>query len=144
YSQCQFIDLFKDKKKPSATHNETGGITPPLIGDSIGTKAGGLDAAALAAVHDVTSAYPPAAIRPDPDTFIRLMLNQYRAPSATTARQVALVEAYRPLLGGASTDFLKPPSLGYDATSLLSHIKVAEIICEGLINPNGTTHEGWQ
>lgn len=109
-----------------------------------GGKAGGFDASLLAAAHAVSSSRPPAAIRPDPDTYIRTLLRQYRDEGPTIAREIGRVEDYRLLLGGATEDFSKPPQQTYDATSLLAVQKVAEEICEALIAPNASSHGDWK
>ena len=105
-------------------------------------KAGQANTELLALVHNQTSSKPPAAIRPDPDTYIRTLLRQYREEGSIIAQEIGRVEDYRPLLGGASEDFSKAPQLTYDATSLLAVQKVSEEICTGLIAPNAT-HAGW-
>jgi hypothetical protein len=107
-----------------------------------GARAGGMDSTLLASVHESTTARPPAAIRPDPDTHIRTLLRQYRPDGPLIAREIGRVEDYRPLLGGASEDFSKAPQLTYDATSLLAVQKVASEICTALINP-GPEQLGW-
>ncbi len=110
--------------------------------DLPGGKAGGLDSALLSSVHDRTTERPPAAIRPDPDTYIRTLLRQYREDGPLIAREIGRVESYRPLLGGASEDFSKAPQLTYDATSLLAVQKVASEVCTALIAP-GAAQPGW-
>ena len=110
--------------------------------DLPGGKAGEMDASLLASVHSNTSQRAPAAIRPDPDTYIRALLRQYREEGPLIARDIGRVEDYRPLLGGANEDFSKAPQESYDATSLLAVQKVSEEICRSLIAP-GSDHPGW-
>ncbi|MBP9707370.1 MAG: hypothetical protein KBD78_06965 [Oligoflexales bacterium] len=141
FSACQFFDVFKSKNPPQG---QTSGLSlGSVIGQDLGEKAGGPDADALEALYLISSSHAPSAVRPDPDTYIRLLLNEYREPGATTARQIAEVEAYRPFLGGATEDFQKPAQTNYDSTALLSYFKVAEIICTGLVAPNEWQHSGW-
>ena len=78
-----------------------------VAGQPLGSRAGGVNSAALALVHAEETEYAPAAIRPDPDTYIRQLLRQYRAPGATIARQIGNIASYRLLLGGATEDFNK-------------------------------------
>jgi hypothetical protein len=94
-------------------------------------------------VHGTAAAAAPAAIRPDPDLFVRRLLRQYRPEGATIARQIGQVEEFRLLLGGATEDFSKTAQDSYDATSLLAVFKVAEEVCRGLVAPNQWEHEGW-
>ncbi len=114
-----------------------------VIGQSIGSRAGGANEQALQEVYGVNSDIPPAAIRPDPDTVVRNLLLQYREQGATVAREIGRVEQYRLLLGGATEDFSKPPQDTYDATSLLAIYQVAEEVCVGLIAPD-SRHPGWE
>jgi hypothetical protein len=107
-----------------------------------GGRAGGLDKELLAAVHEKTTTKAPAFIRPDPDTYIRTLLRQYRDEGPVIAQEIGRVEDYRPLLGGANEDFSKAPQLTYDATSLLAVQKVAEEVCTALVAPNAN-HKGW-
>ena len=108
-----------------------------------GGKAGEIDPAALGLVYDVTTKTPPAAIRPDPDLYVRRLLRQYRPENSVIARQIGKVEQFRLLLGGATEDFRTEPQETYDATSLLAMQKVAEEICTGLVAPTGYEHPGW-
>lgn len=141
FSACQFFDVFKSKTPPQG---QTSGLSlGSVIGQDLGEKAGGPDEDALDALYLISSSHAPSAVRPDPDTYIRLLLNEYREPGATTARQIAETEAYRPFLGGATEDFQKPAQTNYDSTALLSYFKVAEIICTGLVAPNEWQHTGW-
>lgn len=107
-----------------------------------GGKALGMNEALLGQVHTTTSERAPAAIRPDPDTYIRNLLRQYREEGPVIAQEIGRVEDYRPLLGGANEDFSKAPQLTYDSTSLLAVQKVSAEICEGLVAPT-SRHEGW-
>jgi hypothetical protein len=120
-----------------------GGSTGGVIGQSLGQRAGGLDEAALASVYAATTSHAPAAIRPDPDLYVRRLLRQYRPEGMTIARQIGEVEQFRLLLGGASQDFAKAPQDTYDATSLLAVFRVAQDVCRGLVAPNAVEHEGW-
>ena len=115
-----------------------------VVGESLGPKAGGMDAEALALVYAITTDRSPAAIRPDPDTFVRNLLLEYRVQGSVVAREIGRVESYRLLLGGASQDFTITPQETYDATSLLAKLKVAEEICSGLVAPTEQTHSAWQ
>jgi len=115
-----------------------------VLGRPIGNKAGELNEAALALVHGVTSDRAPAAIRPDPDIYVRNLLLQYREEGVTVAREIGRVERYRLLMGGASEDFSTPPQLTYDATSMLAAYKVAEELCRGLVAPNTNMHGNWE
>jgi hypothetical protein len=108
-----------------------------------GGKAGELDQEALNLVWQVSSDKAPAAIRPDPDVYVRRILRQYRQEGSSIARQIGAVENYRLLLGGADEEFRNLPQETYDATSLLAAQKVAEEICEGLVAPNSWKHPGW-
>lgn len=127
------------RKKDTGEQNGATSIS----GQSLGPKAGGINEAALAQVHAISTSHAPAAVRPDPDTVVRRLLLQFREPGATVAREIGRVEQYRLLLGGASEDFVKKPSETYDATSLLAMLKVAEEVCIGLVNPNEEQHPGW-
>jgi hypothetical protein len=121
-----------------------GGANGGVVGQSLGQHAGGLDEAALAQVYATTTSHAPAAIRPDPDLFVRRLLRQYRPEGMTIARQIGEVEQFRLLLGGASQDFAKTPQETYDATSLLAVLRVAQDVCRGLVAPNVVEHEGWE
>jgi len=123
--------------------SDEGVNTSGTLGQPIGARAGGLDEAALALVHGVHTEHAPASIRPDPDTYIRNLLLQYRQEGVTVAREIGRVEAYRALLGGASEDFATMPQLSYDATSVLASYKVAEEVCRGLVAPDLEQHPGW-
>lgn len=139
---CYIVNFFKKDNKSSG--GEEGAVfNGQVIGQPIGAKAGDVDLAALAAVHAVGTEHAPAAIRPDPDLYVRRLLRQYRNEGVTIARQIGQVEQFRLLLGGATEDFSKPPQEAYDATSLLAVFKVAEDVCRGLVSPNASEHEGW-
>ncbi len=141
FSSCQILDLFKKKKSQS---NSSGPYLGAVLGQNINERAGGPDDVALAALYGITSSHAPAAIRPDPDTFIRQMLRQYHPEGLTIAQQIGRIEPYRELLGGASEDFKVAPQSTYDATSLLATIKVAEEICTALVAPRADRHRDWQ
>lgn len=141
-SGCYIYNFFKDDVETEQEQTNSV-LTGVVLGRSLGTRTFGYNEAALADVHAVATSYAPAPIRPDPDTYIRQLLRSYRNEGMTLARQIGVVEDYRDLLGGANQDFSKDASKGYDATSLLSSMKVAEIICEGLVSPNSVDHEGW-
>lgn len=124
---------------------DTGSTSAAVTTDSgvLGGRAGGLNRALLDGVHGIATDLAPAAIRPDPDLFVRRLLLQYREEGATVARQIGQVEQYRLLLGGASDDFITVPQRTYDATSLLAKLKVGELVCAGLVAPNEIQHTGW-
>lgn len=135
-SGCYFF-----RKKNAGSSEES--TTSTVLGQPITDSAGGPDEAALQELYLVTSSYEPAAIRPDPDQFVRKLLLQYRDEGATVAREIGRVEQYRILLGGANEDFSTTPQLTYDATSLLATYKVSEEICRGLVAPDAWNHPGW-
>lgn len=144
-SSCGAFDFFSDDQTPESAE-ETGGeavVSPPVLGAPLPQAAGSVDSSALDALYAITTTNPPAPIRPDPDLYVRLMLKQYQPVSAPMARLIGRLEAYRPLLGGASLDFQKPPQETYDATSLLAQIQVSEAACEALIDPNPQDYQGW-
>jgi hypothetical protein len=130
-------------RKKSVKESSRQASTAEVLGAPLGEKAGELNEAALAEVHAVTSAHAPAGIRPDPDTFVRQLLLQYREQGAVVAREIGRVEQYRMLLGGASLNFAIVPQETYDSTSLLAKLKVAEEICGSLVDPDERTHAGW-
>ena len=138
-----YIFNFLDDDSSGGGGGASSGASGGVHGQSLGDRAGGADEEALAAVYAVTSDHSPAAIRPDPDLFVRRMLREYRDEGATVARQIGRVEQFRLLLGGASEDFTKVPQESYDATSLLAVFKVAEEVCRGLVAPNEWEHDGW-
>lgn len=140
-SGCYIFNFFnKDDSSSSSSATFSGTVA----GQPLGSRAGGVNSAALALVHAEETEYAPAAIRPDPDTYIRQLLRQYRAPGATIARQIGNIASYRLLLGGATEDFNKQPQDSYDATSLLTTFAVAQEVCIGLVSPNAWNHEGWE
>lgn len=116
-----------------------GGFAPPP-----GGTAGGPDAAALTDLYAVATTRAPAAIRPDPDLFVRRLIRQYRPEGPLVAREIGRVEEYRMLLGGASETFSAPPQESYDATSLLAMQKVTEETCKALVAPTDWQHPGWR
>jgi hypothetical protein len=137
---CYFFDFFR--KERSSDQDSSGGALE-VLGDDLGEKAGGRDESALATVYAVQAVNAPASVRPDPDLFVRRLLRQFRAEGTTLARVIGDIENYRELLGGASLDFSTAPANGYDATSVLASMKVAEEVCEALVNPNSWAHPGW-
>lgn len=116
-----------------------------LLGLSLGPKAGSLnlDQDALNQVYSVTTSFPPAAIRPDPDLYPRLMLRQFRTEGTTLARTIGRIEQLRQLHGGATTDFSTAPSETYDSTSVLAQFKIAEQLCQSLVSPLPWQETGW-
>jgi len=124
----------------SETNGEDGSsfVLPP------GGLAGGVNETLLANVRKVTTDKAPAALRPDPDLFVRRLLRQYRSEGPLIARQIGSVENFRLLLGGASEDFRTAPQESYDATSLLAMQKVAEELCRSLVAPTEWEHPGWR
>jgi hypothetical protein len=110
----------------------------------LGARAGDAIEAQLDEIYKITSPIPPAFVRPDPDLFARRMIRQFRNEDMTVAKEIGRVEDYRLLLGGASQDFRTIPQETYDATSLLATQKVAENVCQGLINPSVDAQPGWK
>lgn len=141
--QSCYIQSFFQKKKGQYEDDTNGAFGGTVLGQTLGSQAGGLDEVALKTVYNVVTKNPPAALRPDPDLMVRRLLKQFRPDGVTLAYQIGQVEQYRMLLGGASTDFAKMPQDGYDATSLLAVYKVAEEVCRGLVAPNSSEHRGW-
>lgn len=137
-SSCFAFDS-SSKGSGGAKQGATGGV----LGASLGARAGNENAAGLEALYAVTTTHAPAPVRPDPDTAVRNLLLQYRETGSTVAREIGRVEQYRLLLGGANVTFTVVPQEGYDSTSLLAELKVAEEICESLVNPNDSDHPGW-
>lgn len=86
----------------------------------------------------------PAAVRPDPDLFVRRLLKQFRPDGNTMARQLGKIEQYRLMLGGATDDFRTVPQNSYDSTSLLTLQRVGQLICASLIAPSPREHPGWE
>lgn len=138
---CFVVDFFSKKKKNEAAGGEV--FSGTVIGQPLGEKAGGPDESLLASVYAVPTPHAPAAIRPDPDVYVRRLLRQYRPEGAMVARQIGAIEPFRLLLGGATEDFSKNAQEDYDATSLLAVLKVAEEVCRGLVAPGRWEHEGW-
>jgi hypothetical protein len=136
---CFIFDFFGRKGGGSGG----GGAVSGVLGQPLGSQAGGKDDAALAALYAVTTDVAPAAVRPDPDLMVRRLLRQFRPEGTTVARETGRVENFRLLLGGASEDFQTAPAETYDATSLLATLKVAEEICTGLVAPTSWQHPGW-
>lgn len=131
-------------KKKSISEGSKSASVGEVLGASLGEKAGSMNEAALAQVYAVKTTHAPAGVRPDPDTFVRQLLLQYREQGAVVAREIGRVEQYRMLLGGASDNFSIVPQESYDATSLLAELKVAEEVCQGLVDPNSSLHAGWE
>ncbi|HYX39905.1 MAG TPA: hypothetical protein VE954_42965 [Oligoflexus sp.] len=136
-SGCYFF------KKNSVSDGTKQASSAEVLGASLGEKAGELNETALAEVHAISTTHAPAGVRPDPDTFVRQLLLQYREQGAVVAREIGRVEEYRMLLGGASNNFAIVPQETYDATSLLAELKVAEEVCKGLVDPDERQHAGW-
>jgi hypothetical protein len=123
--------------------SKQGASNSSVLGASLGARAANANSAGLDALYAVASTHAPAPVRPDPDIAVRNLLLQYREAGSTVAREIGRVEQYRMLLGGANVTFTVVPQEGYDATSLLAELKVAEEVCESLVNPNGNEHPGW-
>lgn len=142
-SNCYFVDYFQPTQ---ASKSEESQILAPdaVLGQFLGRKASEVNEAALEAVYAISTSIPPANIRPDPDLYARRLLLQYRPEGTTVARLIGSIEAYRPLLGGASADFSKQPQDEFDATSLLATFSVSQVVCEGLVSPNSWMHGDWQ
>ena len=132
--------FFFRKKSPGKALEEN---TSSVLGVPLGEKAGGPDYATLGDIYNISTTHNPAAIRADPDTYVRNILLQYRSEGSVVARNIGRVEAYRQLLGGASQDFATTPQETFDATSLLANMTVAQEICVALVDPNGNDHPGW-
>ncbi len=130
-------------RKKGTSNGEKKGSSAAVLGQSLGARAGGLNAAALQNVYSVTTAHPPAGVRPDPDLLVRQLLLQYREQGSVVAREIGRVESFRMLLGGANENFTIVPQETYDATSLLAELKVAEEVCRSLVAPDATQHPGW-
>ena len=88
-----------------------------MIGQTLGNQAGGAIDSELSNLYAMTTSHLPAAIRPDPDIYVRNLLLQYRPKGATLAQEIGQVEQFRLLMGGAPEDFAKAPATEYDATS---------------------------
>ncbi len=131
-------------RKKNVKEGTKSGESAAVLGATLGEKAGGINETALAQVYAVSTTHAPAGVRPDPDTFVRELLLQYREQGSVVAREIGRVEEYRMLLGGASNNFAIVPQESYDATSLLAELKVAQEICAGLVDPNNNQHSGWE
>lgn len=142
-SGCYFVDYFNTSKTSQRAEVQILS-QDTVLGNPLGRKAGSLNQAALDEVHKQTSSVPPATIRPDPDLFARNLLLQHRKEGLTVAKLMGSVEAYRPLLGGASVDFQKTPQEEFDATSLLATFSVAKTVCQALVAPIAWQHGDWQ
>jgi hypothetical protein len=139
---CYFVDHFRRVRgegEAANLDNEEGDV----LGQSLGPKAGARNQSALDSVWAVSTTHAPAAVRPDPDMMARRILKQFKPEGTTLARVTGDVENYRQLLGGAPADFITFPADGYDATSVLANIKVAEELCTALIAPSSWRHQGW-
>ncbi len=139
---CYFYEFFAKKPDDDASFTDD---VQDVLGISLGPKAGSLklDQDALNQVYNVTTSIPPAAIRPDPDLFPRLMLRQFRTEGTTLARSIGRIEKLKQLHGGATTDFATAPSETYDATSVLAQFKIAEQLCQALVSPLPWQEIGW-
>lgn len=138
------MEFFSGRSGGSGGSSSASSNVPDVIGQALPGRANEFDRALLDSAHGVTSIYPPAAIRPDADTYARNLLLQYRDKGDTVARVIGDTEGYRLLLGGASIDFQKTPQTEYDATSLLANLTVAGEICTALVAPEPWAHPGWQ
>ncbi len=136
-SGCFF---FQSKNTKSGSKQGAGS---GVLGASLGDRAGVEDAEALASLHGLATTHAPAGVRPDPDLTVRQLLLQYRESGSTVAREIGRVEQYRMLLGGANVTFTVAPQEGYDSTSLLAELKVAEEVCRSLVSPSADDHPGW-
>jgi hypothetical protein len=136
---CWFITV----DKPSSSSSSSAATTT-VLGQSLGNRAGSQIDAQLSALRGMSTTHMPAAIRPDPDTYVRSLLLQYRPKGATLAREIGRVESYRLLMGGAPEDFSKDPSSEYDATSFLAMFKVNQELCTALVAPTAEEHPGWE
>jgi hypothetical protein len=142
-SGCYMINFFKRSNHDGTTVGDNATLSGTVVGQPIGDRAGTIDSAALESVYGITTIHAPAAVRPDPDLYVRNLLRQYRPESQTVAQQIGLVEQFRPLLGGAPVDFSTQPQGTYDATSLLAVSKVADQVCQGLVAPSEWQQPGW-
>ena len=139
-SGCYMYNFMKHKHPTSSVSTTFNGT---VVGQSLGNSAGGPNEAALAQVYLVGTTHAPAAVRPDPDLYVRRLLRQYRSEGSTVAHQIGKVDQFRLLLGGAPQDFATNPQTTYDATSLLAVSKVADEVCRALVAPNASEHPGW-
>jgi hypothetical protein len=138
---CYVANHFGKKKGGATAENET--LAGVVLGQPLGNRAGTVDLGALTSVYSLTTDFAPAAIRPDPDVYVRSLLRQYRSEGTTMARTIGSVENYRLMLGGATEDFAKTPQESYDATSLLATYTVATQVCRALVAPSSWEHPGW-
>ena len=141
-SSCYMVDYFRQRRgenERAMIDDEDGEV----LGESLGSKAGARNQAALDSVWATAASHAPAAVRPDPDLMARRLLRQFKPDGTTLARVTGDVENYRLLLGGAPADFITFPADGYDATSLLANITVAEEVCTALVAPFSWRHSGW-
>ena len=136
------MDFFR-RKRGQNENSASDDIQGEVLGDTLGAKAGLRNQTLLTALWAVNASHAPAAVRPDPDLLARRMLRQFRTEGTTLARTIGAVENYRSLLGGAPQDFLTFPADGYDATSVLANMKVAEQLCSSLVAPSSWQHPGW-
>ena len=136
--------LRKTNSSSQVTKNTGSDAVAATVAAALGPKALPGQSAALEDIYNVTTDHPPASVRPDPDVYVRRLLRQFRSEGTVMAREIGRVEEYRMMLGGASQDFRVTPQETYDATALLSQVKVAEEICQGLVDPNSWQHPGWQ
>ena len=139
---CYFVEYFEDTKATASDPTQTL-ARDTVLGQFLGQPAGTVNEAALDTVHAVTTTVPPANIRPDPDLYARRLLLQHRPEGTVVARLIGSIEAFRPLVGGASIDFQKSPQKIFDATSLLATFSVSQVVCEGLVAPVPWTHGDW-
>ena len=139
---CYFVEYYRKVRGENESQVALD-LTSDVVGESLGPKAGVRNPDSLSLVWAVNASHPPAAVRPDPDLLARRLLRQFKPESTTLARVIGTVENYRLLLGGAPADFITFPSDGYDATSVLANLKVAEQLCTALVAPYPWTQEGW-
>ncbi len=130
-------------EKDKTSSGGKSGATGEVLGASLGDHAGVENPPALDAIHAMATTHAPAPVRPDPDLIVRQTLLQYRDTGSTVAREIGRVEQFRMLLGGANATFTVAPQEGYDSTSILAQLKVAEELCKSLVNPNGNDQPGW-
>lgn len=129
--------LFKSRSDGDGSGSEVAAV----LGGSLGSRAKDADESWLDSLRQIDAAAPPAPIRLDPDLHGRRLLRRFRPEGLAIAQAVSTIEAFRPLLGGASVDFKTTPQESFDATSLLAHRKVMESLCESLVAPS---QSGWQ
>ena len=141
-SGCFFVDYFRERRGDGESASVDDDDLD-VLGESLGSKAGARNQGALDSVWATASTHAPAAVRPDPDLMARRILRQFKPDGTTLARVTGDVENYRLLLGGAPADFITFPADGYDATSVLANLKVAEELCTALVAPYSWRHSGW-